>query len=103
MIKLDRNMTKKTVDAHFENLKQMVSFAENKVDCRRCLQLIHLGEHFDRRICIKNKATTCDNCENMDKYESLEVTKEAKEMCSIVKDLSLNENVTLLHVADVYR
>ncbi|XP_050297459.1 recQ-like DNA helicase Blm isoform X2 [Anthonomus grandis grandis] len=103
IIKLDRNMTKKTLDAHEENLKQMASFAENRVDCRRYLQLIHLGEHFDRRICIRSKATICDNCENIDKYKNEDVSKQAKELCTLVRDLTQKENVTMLHVADVYR
>ncbi|KAL1502248.1 hypothetical protein ABEB36_007418 [Hypothenemus hampei] len=102
LMQMDRKQSKKTLEAHYENLKQMVSFAENLVDCRRYLQLIHLGEHFDRRICIANKATTCDNCENIDKYSTKDVTKEAKELCTIVKDLSGNENITMLHVVDVY-
>lgn len=96
-------MNKKTLEAHYENLKQMVSFAENVVDCRRYMQLIHLGEHFNRRICIENAATTCDNCENIDKYKTVEVTKQAKDLCRIVKDFSSNGNFTLLYVADVYK
>ncbi|CAG9768496.1 unnamed protein product [Ceutorhynchus assimilis] len=102
LIQMDCN-NRKTLEAHKENLKQMASFSENMVDCRRYLLLIHLGEHFDRRICISNKGTTCDNCENVNKYETLDVTKEAKELCDIVKDLSIKENVTMLHVADIYR
>lgn len=35
-----------------------VSYCENEVDCRRFLQLLHLGEKFDSTNC-KN---TCDNC-----------------------------------------
>ncbi|ENN79443.1 hypothetical protein HUJ04_013206 [Dendroctonus ponderosae] len=103
LMQMDRNMNKKTLEAHNENLKQMVSFAENVVDCRRYMQLIHLGEHFNRRICIENAATTCDNCQNIDKYKTIEVTKQAKELCTLVKDISGNGNFTLLHVADVYK
>ncbi|XP_060536493.1 recQ-like DNA helicase Blm [Cylas formicarius] len=103
LIQCDRNMPKKTLDAHFENLNQMVAFAENVVDCRRHLQLIHLGEHFDRKVCIKNRKTVCDNCENINTYKMLEVTKEAHELCQIVEDIGCNENVTMLYVVDIYR
>ena len=40
----------------------MVSFCENKTDCRRALQLSYFGENFNREICKANKATVCDNC-----------------------------------------
>lgn len=81
----------------------MVSFAENLVDCRRHLQLIHLGENFDRRICINNKLSTCDNCENINKFREQDVTKQAKELAILVKDLSLQGNITMLHIVDVYK
>lgn len=94
---------KKTLEGHYHNLKQMVSFAENLVDCRRHIQLLHLGEKFDRRICIQNKATTCDNCENINKFKEQDVTKQAKELAILVKDLSAQGNVTMLHIVDVYK
>ncbi|KAG5889744.1 hypothetical protein JTB14_018966 [Gonioctena quinquepunctata] len=94
---------RKTLDGHFDSLKQMVSYAENIVDCRRCIQLLHLGENFDRQICIRNGATKCDNCENINKHKMLDVTKEARDLGMLVKDLGSRGNVTLLHVADVYK
>ncbi|XP_057656243.1 recQ-like DNA helicase Blm isoform X1 [Diorhabda carinulata] len=103
LMQLDRKSNASVREGHNNNLKQMVSFAENMVDCRRYLQLIHLGENFNRQLCIKNKATTCDNCENIDTYSSVEVTKDAKQLGILVKDLSAKSNVTMLHVADVYK
>jgi bloom syndrome protein len=103
LMQMDRNVNRKTLDGHYENLHQMVSFCENKIDCRRYLQLMHLGEKFDRKICTENKETTCDNCENMTKYKLSDVTKEARELCHLVADLTKNENVTMLHVAEVYK
>lgn len=91
------------LDGHFENLQQMASYCENKVDCRRYLQLLHLGETFDRNVCIQNKDTICDNCENMNSYETLDVTKECKELAKIVHDLSCKENVTMVQVTDIYK
>ncbi|XP_030750667.1 Bloom syndrome protein homolog isoform X1 [Sitophilus oryzae] len=95
--------SRSNIDAHNENLRQMVSFAENAVDCRRHLLLIHLGEHFDRRICRSNKATTCDNCENEGSSTTMEVSKEARELCTIIKDLASKENVTMCQAVAVYR
>lgn len=47
---------------HMDNLCQMVSYCENKTDCRRALQLNYFGEIFRRESCIANKSTACDNC-----------------------------------------
>lgn len=103
LMQLDCNNKTTTLQGHFENLNQMVSFCENSIDCRRYLQLLHLGENFDRKICIKNKATVCDNCENINNLKMVNVTKEAQELCQLVQDLSRNKNVTLLHVVEIYK
>lgn len=102
LMTLERKSTKKTLEGHFHNLDQMVQFAENVTDCRRHLQLIHLGENFDRQICIRNKLTTCDNCENIDKYNHIDITKCARELGILVKDL-FTRDVTMLHIADIYK
>lgn len=81
----------------------MASFCENKIDCRRYLQLIHLGETFDRKICLANKETACDNCLNMNKFEIKNLTRESRELGILVKELTTNQNVTMLHVAEVYK
>lgn len=81
----------------------MVSFAENLIDCRRRLQLLHLGEQFNREVCIRNKLTTCDNCENVNKHKEEDVTKQARELSILVKDLAVKGNVTMLHIVDVYK
>lgn len=49
---------------HIQNLFRIVSFCENKTDCRRTLQLNYFGEVFDDNICISNKESACDNCRN---------------------------------------
>ena len=103
LMQMDRNVNRNTLDGHFENLHQMVSFCENTVDCRRYLQLMHLGEKFDRKICMDSKDMMCDNCENVAKFKLSDVTKEARELSQLVNDLTRNENVTMLHVADVYK
>lgn len=47
---------------HLENLTRMANFCDNKMDCRRALQLEYFGEKYDRRKCIAKKSTSCDNC-----------------------------------------
>lgn len=61
MIELD-NPNPTVTKTHIDNLYKMVSFCENKTDCRRAQQLHYFGEMFDRQQCIVNKATSCDNC-----------------------------------------
>lgn len=61
MVELD-NSSPDAVKTHIDNLFKMVSFCENKMDCRRALQLNYFGEIFDRQQCMANKSTSCDNC-----------------------------------------
>lgn len=61
MIEMD-NSNPDVIKTHMDNLFKMVSFCENRTDCRRALQLNYFGEVFDRKQCIANKATSCDNC-----------------------------------------
>lgn len=49
---------------HMQNLFRIVSYCENKADCRRMLQLNYFGETFNSDQCIANKDTACDNCRN---------------------------------------
>ncbi|XP_017784253.1 PREDICTED: Bloom syndrome protein homolog [Nicrophorus vespilloides] len=103
LIQMDRNTTKKTLEGHFENLQQMEQYCDNKIDCRRYLQLMHLGEKFDRNICLKNKATACDNCENIKNNQIMDVTKESRQLAQLVKEMATRENLTMLHIVDVYK
>lgn len=103
LIQLDRKKSKATLEGHLNNLKQMAAFCENKTDCRRYLQLMHLGETFNREICLNNKESACDNCLNVGNIAMKDFTKESRELCTIVKKLADKENVTMLHVAEVYK
>lgn len=49
---------------HIQNLFRIVSYCENKADCRRTIQLNYFGETFNDNQCISNKETACDNCQN---------------------------------------
>lgn len=95
---------KKALEGHFEALKIMVSYCENHVDCRRYLQLIHLGESFDRKICMKNKETICDNCEQMKNYSQTDMTIHAKNLCELIRDFTeRRDKVTLPQLSEVYK
>lgn len=103
LIKLDKNVNKRSLEGHFDGLQKMAVYCENKIDCRRYLQLLHLGEKFDRKECMQDPITICDNCENYNNYKMLDVTNRARELAQIVEDLALRNNVTMIHIADVYK
>ncbi len=47
---------------HMQNLKEMVSYAENVAVCRRKLLVEHFSEVYDSRYCIERRETACDRC-----------------------------------------
>lgn len=57
--------TAETKEVHRSNLWRMVRFCENKIECRRSLQLNYFGEYFKRDICVAGGASTCDNCSQL--------------------------------------
>lgn len=60
---MNDNGTQDSKRVHIQNLYRIVSYCENKADCRRTLQLNYFGEQFDGSKCISNKETACDNCQ----------------------------------------
>ncbi|XP_076748881.1 Bloom syndrome helicase [Xylocopa sonorina] len=104
MIELD-NSNPAVIKTHMDNLFKMVSFCENKTDCRRALQLNYFGEIFDRQQCIANKSTSCDNCRSKDDFTMLDATNDAKQILKAVRDINQNRicNLTLVFLTDIYK
>lgn len=63
-------------EIYFEILLLQISYCENEVDCRRFLQLVHLGEKFDSTNC----KSTCDNCSSSKSLIDKDVTLIAKQL-----------------------
>lgn len=61
---------------YFQILLLQVSYCENEVDCRRFLQLVHLGEKFDSTNC----QNTCDNCSSSKSLIDKDVTVIARQL-----------------------
>lgn len=101
----DWNAKRAVLDRHMENLRFMVSFLENKTDCRRTLQLHHFGEHYSSDMCLKNRVSACDNCESKGQYTEIDVAPEAREIVKFVKDMceGSRANFSLLHMVDVFK
>nr|XP_003705470.1 PREDICTED: Bloom syndrome protein homolog isoform X1 [Megachile rotundata] len=104
MIEMD-NSNPDAIKTNIDNLFKMVSFCENKTDCRRSLQLNYFGEIFDRQQCISNKATSCDNCRNKDDFKMLDATDDAKQIMKAVREItqSRSANLTLVLLTDIFK
>lgn len=62
LMMMDSNCTQNVMTTNMENLSRMASYCENKMECRRVLQLNYFGEIFKREKCLQNKDSMCDNC-----------------------------------------
>jgi superfamily II DNA helicase RecQ len=80
------------------NLRQVVAFAENKIECRRQQVLRYFSESFDKRNCEK----TCDNCSSILDYTVVDITADVKILVKLVKSIQ-QSHVTIAHCIDVYR
>lgn len=85
------------LETNTDNIRRMVSYCENDVDCRRLLQLIHFGEKFDSFNC----KGTCDNCSKTKSFIEKDVTEIAKHLVEIVK--STGQHFSSSHILEVYR
>ncbi|EFH62834.1 predicted protein [Arabidopsis lyrata subsp. lyrata] len=85
------------LETNTENLLRMVSYCENEVDCRRFLQLVHLGEKFDSTNCKK----TCDNCSSSKILIDKDVTVIARQLVELVK--LTGERFSSAHIVEIYR
>lgn len=80
-----------------ENLRDVLKYCENTVDCRRKLILHYFNEEFDSLLCNN----TCDNCEAARATQTVDRTTEALSVISILK--SINNKITLNQLIDIYR
>ncbi|XP_052206048.1 ATP-dependent DNA helicase Q-like 4A [Diospyros lotus] len=85
------------VETNTENLRRMVSYCENDVDCRRLLQLIHFGEKFNSVNCKR----TCDNCSRNKSFIEKDVTEIAKQLVEVVT--LTGQRFSSSHILEVYR
>lgn len=80
-----------------DNLREVIQYCENKIDCRRHLILRYFGENFDRALCAKS----CDNCESQKTVKSVDMTASAKEVYGLMRNI--HDQITLNHIIDIYR
>ncbi|KAG7204709.1 hypothetical protein KM043_005123 [Ampulex compressa] len=104
MIEMD-NSNPAAIKTNMDNLFKMVSFCENRTDCRRAQQLNYFGEIFDRNECLANRTTTCDNCRCKDDIAMLDATEDAKQIMKAVRDINQKRtcNLTLVSLTDIFK
>nr|XP_050869431.1 recQ-like DNA helicase Blm [Vespula vulgaris] len=104
MIEMD-NSNRDVIKTHMDNLFKMVSFCENKTDCRRALQLNYFGEIFNREKCIANKSTACDNCRCKAEFTMLDATNYARQIMKAVREINQKKNskLTLVFLTDIFK
>jgi bloom syndrome protein len=89
---------------HLDNLYRMSQYCDNHTDCRRTQILEYFGEIFDRKNCIENKQTLCDNCIafTTNAFKLTDITVEARKIVEGVRKLN-DGDFTLLHIAEVVK
>ncbi|KAM0793054.1 hypothetical protein ACM66B_000541 [Microbotryomycetes sp. NB124-2] len=86
-------------EAQLANVKRVVQYCMNDIDCRRVQVLQYFGDTtFTKKDCNR----TCDNCCAERNLVKKDVTESAKEAVRLVQDIQ-GDKVTLLHVVDVFR
>ncbi|KDO33919.1 hypothetical protein SPRG_01798 [Saprolegnia parasitica CBS 223.65] len=89
-------------NVHFQNLRRMVEFCENQVECRRTSLLEYFGEHFSNANCHE----TCDNCKARGKgvaFEQKDVSADCRLLHNIVqRSASENESLTVVQASAVF-
>ena len=79
----ERGMRKEAIDAAKENLTKMIQYCDEKITCRRVLQLKYFGEDFDPRLC----GEMCDNCKNKLRAVNEDKTALLKALLNVVKGM----------------
>lgn len=106
LMDLDTSISLEAKRVHTNNLRKIVNYCENVIDCRRSIQLNYFAENFTREQCLAERDTACDNCLNNDgdaKFSIKDVTDECKKVIKAVRDLcnGSTQRVTLLQMVEV--
>lgn len=108
LMDLDTSISLEVKRVHTNNLRKIVNYCENVIDCRRAIQLNYFAENFSRAQCLANRDTACDNCLNNEgdnaKFTMKDVTDTSKKVVRAVRDLcnQTSQRVTLLQLVDVF-
>lgn len=108
LMDMDSSMSIEVKRIRTNNLRKIVNYCENMIDCRRAIQLNYFSENFTRAQCLEQRDTACDNCQNNDgdtkKFIVQDVTDVCKKVVKGVRDLCNGDTqrVTLLQMTDIF-
>ena len=92
---------------HFNNFNQMINYCEEKLECRRVLQLQYFGEAYDRNRCGQMKGMECDNCLRRETgaMESRDITDVSKNLVEAVMRMERGHSnrFTMIQLVDVWK
>jgi superfamily II DNA helicase RecQ len=80
-----------------DNLRDVITFCENKIDCRRAQVLGYFGENFDKSQCNR----TCDNCERNTELTIVDRTNYALNALKLAQEI--DDRYTLIGLLDAFR
>jgi superfamily II DNA helicase RecQ len=82
-----------------EQLERVVAYAQNRIECRRAMQLAYFGEQFARADCRQS----CDNCRDALTGRTVDARAAAIDLVSIARVLWPRHTSTQRHVVGVAR
>lgn len=96
----DGEGTREQKENNRANLRRMVQYCMNELDCRRVQVLHYFGDTgFTKEDCHK----TCDNCRAGRDVVVQDVTAYAQDAVRLVQSMERDKGVTILYAVDVFR
>jgi bloom syndrome protein len=82
---------------HRDNLRDVIKYCENQIDCRRKLILMYFNENFNPADCH----ATCDNCEAPRQLVTMDRTEHGVKAVKLLK--SISGRATSNQLLDIFR
>lgn len=97
-----QNENTSMINHNLQELRRVVTYCQNKEDCRRCQILKYFSEVFNRDFCGVPMHQLCDNCSQPHDFEVVDVTNIAVELVRLRFHFSLflNGSVRMQSAAD---
>ncbi|KAF8682904.1 ATP-dependent DNA helicase [Rhizoctonia solani] len=81
-----------------DDIRQVIQYCQNTMDCRRSQVLAYFSEQFDPRHCLK----TCDNCVNSEGMRNEDMTEVAQMALEFVESIA-SSRPTMIQTIDAFK
>ncbi|QRW27335.1 ATP-dependent DNA helicase RecQ [Rhizoctonia solani] len=81
-----------------DDIRQVIQYCQNTMDCRRSQVLAYFSEQFDPRHCLK----TCDNCVNSEGMRNEDMTEVAQMALEFVESVA-SSRPTMIQTIDAFK